>query len=129
MEKILIEKSFRGPAINFDAESGLIEIEGHSILENPKVFYEPLVEDWLENYIENPSDSTIVNIKLEYFNTSSSMWIFQILKKLKKLYDKNKQLSINWYYFDEDMCEVGEDYQTLLSVPFHLIEIPTEESV
>ncbi len=127
MKKILIEKSYKGPAINFDGEKGLIEIKGCSILENPRTFYEPLVDKWLDEYISNPKEKTVVNIELEYFNTSSSMWIFQILKKLGGLYKKNKEVTVNWYYFDEDMLEIAEDYEALISIPFNMIDIKSSQ--
>jgi hypothetical protein len=127
MKKLIIQRSYKGPSVNFDPDTGLLEIQGQSILENPKNFYEPILENWLEKYIANPNMQTTVNIQLEYFNTSSAMWIFQILKKISELNRKKCNLEINWYYFDEDMLEIGEDYQAVISVPFNMIEVKVQE--
>ncbi len=122
MEVINIEKSSKSPSVNFNPDTGIIEIIGRSVIENSKNFYEPLVNGWIDSYLESPKEQTIVNIYLEYYNTSSSMWIFQMLKKLTIVPKLNKQLVINWYYSDEDIKEAGEDFQLLLAYKFNLIE-------
>ena len=38
------------------------------IEENSKMFYEPIIEDWFEEYLKQPNAKTIVNINLEYLN-------------------------------------------------------------
>jgi hypothetical protein len=64
-----------------------------------------------------------VNIKLEYFNTSSSKCILDVFKKLETVGGTN--MTINWYYEedDEDMLEAGEDYQAIINIPFKMIEV------
>jgi len=123
MEKINIEPTPVTPKVIFDAENGLVEISGRSIPENPIKFYTPLIE-WLKKYIENPKEKTVVNMKIEYFNTSSSKLIFQILKLFEKTHSEVHNVLVKWYFKDEDMLETGEDYQMLIKVPFEIIEDP-----
>ncbi len=122
-QKIYIEPTDRSPLIHFNAHQCLLEIKGRSIMENSKKFYEPIIGNWLNEYIEQAKEHTTVNIELEYFNSSSSIWIFQLFRKLQKLYKKTGKVVINWYYTDEDNLEAGEDYQPLTSIPFNLIEV------
>lgn len=124
MDSIKIEGTRKTPEISFDAEQGKVLIEGRSIPENSIEFYKPLV-DWLEEYGKNPQEKTEVNIKLEYFNTSSSKCILDVFKKLETIHKDNKDVVINWYYEedDEDMLEAGEDYQSILKIPFKMIEM------
>jgi hypothetical protein len=124
LEPISIEGTPKTPSVKFDAENGVIEIKGRSIPENSIEFYKPLV-DWLENYAINPLDKTHVNVQLEYFNTSSSKCILDVFKKLETIQKSNKEVLINWYYEedDEDMLEAGEDYESIIRVPFKMIEI------
>lgn len=124
METIVREGSTKTPYIRLDGEVGLIEIKGRSIPENSIEFYKPLI-DWLERYSEAPLETTNVNVQLEYFNTSSSKCILDVLKKLELLYKKGKKVQVNWYYEedDEDMFEAGEDYQSIITIPFTMIEI------
>ena len=124
MEPIYIEGTTKTPTIKFDAQSGIIEIKGRSIPENSIEFYKPIV-DWLNAYGKEAKDITQVNIQLEYFNTSSSKCILDIFKKLETIHKGNNEVIINWYYEedDEDMLEAGEDYESIIRVPFKMIEI------
>jgi SiaC family regulatory phosphoprotein len=124
MEPLLIEGTPKTPSIRFESEQGLIEIKGRSIPENSIEFYKPLV-DWLEKYSETPGQLTKVNIQLEYFNTSSSKCILDVFKKLEAIHKAKHEVIINWYYEedDEDMLEAGEDYESIIRVPFKMIEI------
>ena len=124
MEKLIIEGSSKTPTVNFDADSGKIELKGRSIPENSIEFYKPLV-DWLEEYMDNAADLTEVNIELEYFNTSSSKCLLDVFKKLEAVYKAGNEVKINWYYEedDEDMLEAGEDYHSIIKIPFNMIEM------
>jgi len=124
MEPLLIEGTQKTPAVKFNPDQGALEVKGRSIPENSIEFYKPLV-DWLENYSENPAGKTIVNVHLEYFNTSSSKCILDVFKKLESIHKSNNEVLINWYYEedDEDMLEAGEDYESIIRVPFKMIEI------
>ncbi len=87
-------------------------------------FYKPLNE-WLDQYMQTPLDKTVVNIRLEYFNTSSSKCILDVFKRLEAIHRSKHDVEINWFYEedDEDMLEAGEDYDSIIKVPFKMIEI------
>jgi hypothetical protein len=123
MDPIKIEGTPKTPTVNFDADSGVLEIKGRSIPENAVEFYKPLV-DWIGSYGDNAKDKTEVNIQLEYFNTSSSKCILDVFKKLESINNKSS-IVINWHYEedDEDMLEAGEDYQAIINIPFKMIEM------
>ncbi|MBX7095465.1 MAG: DUF1987 domain-containing protein [Flavobacteriales bacterium] len=122
MENITIEGTPKTPTVKFEKDSGILEIRGRSIPENSIEFYKPLI-DWIEEYGKAPKGETNVNIKLEYFNTSSSKCILDVFKKLETVTGTN--MTINWYYEedDEDMLEAGEDYQAIINIPFKMIEV------
>lgn len=124
MESIIKEGTSKTPSIRFDAEQGVVEMKGRSIPENSTEFFKPLV-DWLDEYADNPAKNTIVNIHLEYFNTSSSKCILDIFKKLEAIHKAKNNVMVYWYYEedDEDMLEAGEDYESIIRVPFKMIEI------
>ena len=122
MESLIIEETSLTPYINFDSESGKLEMKGRSIPENSLEFYQPVYE-WLDTYLEGPLDKTVVHVQFDYFNTSSSKCILDILKRIDKLDGMGKDVLIKWYYDenDEDMMEAGEDYSDLLDAPFELL--------
>lgn len=124
MKSISIPGTPKTPSVEFDADTGKIEIKGRSIPENSIEFYKPLV-DWLDEYATVAKDVTEVNIQLEYFNTSSSKCILDVFKKLENVNKSANKVEINWYYEedDEDMLEAGEDYQSIIKIPFNMIEI------
>ena len=74
----------------------------------------------------NNNITLVVNFQLEYFNTHSSKIILDIFKKLENINKKGHSVLVNWLYEidDEDSLIAGEDYQSILKLPFNMIEIP-----
>ena len=79
--------------------------------------------DWLTEYSKSPSDVTELQVRLEYFNTSSSKCILDIFKRLDAVMQGGGKVVVKWFYGedDEDMREAGEDYQEIVKIPFQLI--------
>jgi len=125
MIKFELKETATTPYISFDQNTGLLEIDGRSIPENVIDFYHPILR-WIDEYSKDPRETTEITLKFEYFNTSSSKRIFDIMKKLEKMAaDSGKRVVINWYYEedDEDIFFAGNDYKALISkVEFNLIE-------
>lgn len=124
METIIREGSPKTPFVRLDGEKGLIEIKGRSIPENSEEFYRPLI-DWIRKYATAPVNLIDVNVQLEYFNTSSSKCLLDMFKELDTINKSGSKVQVNWYYEedDEDMFEAGEDYQSIVNIPFTMIEI------
>ncbi len=126
MEKLVIEPTDKSPAVILDAEKGLIEFEGRSLIEDSEKFFLPIVE-WIIKYNENPAEKTTVNFKFEYFNTSCSKWLITITKQIKKLFQKGADCTINWYYEDEDVLEYGEVIRDLVDIPINMMPVEDDE--
>jgi hypothetical protein len=124
MESIFIDGTPKTPNINFDHDKGSLLLKGRSIPENSIEFYKPLV-DWLDAYLSSPKPKTVCDVQLEYFNTSSSKCLLDLFKKMELMSSGGNEVIINWYYEedDEDMLEAGEDYQSIINVPFKMIEV------
>ena len=124
MELINIEGTPKTPTITMNAESGVIDIKGRSIPENSIEFYKPIV-DWLEEYAKTPASKTVVNVQLEYFNTSSSKCLLDVFRRLETINLSGKSsVKVSWFYDvdDEDMMEAGEDYSALVKIPFEMMK-------
>jgi len=121
MENIILEGTPKTPTVEFKFDSGELLIKGRSIPENSIEFYKPLI-DWIESYSPDAKDRTILNVQLEYFNTSSSKCLLDVFKKLERI---SNSVEIQWYYEedDEDMLEAGEDYDAIIDIPFKMIEV------
>lgn len=111
-----------GIDINLEQGSGHIKLSGRSSPENSVQFYSPVMEALRMNHA-NLTELN-VDVRLEYFNTSSSKCLYDIFKNLKQIEQQKIELNINWYYepMDEDMFEAGEDYSELLDLEFNFIE-------
>jgi len=124
MEKIFIEPTRVTPLVNFDPNEGILEIKGRSSPENSILFYQKII-DALDEVAVSDMDEFQANFSFEYFNTSSSKCLFDVFKRLSKIDDAGKSVTINWFYEedDEDMMEAGEDYADLLDLDFNFKEI------
>lgn len=98
------------PSVDFDAKTGSCRLEGESYLENTWEFYDKLT-NWLKKYTETKKPVTF-SFKLTYFNTSSSKGILDILFLLKDYELAGGQVTVNWYYpeDDEDNLAEAEDF-------------------
>ncbi|WP_421765497.1 DUF1987 domain-containing protein [Ekhidna sp.] len=126
MEPIKIYPTRNTPAVLLDPSKGVFKLFGRSSPENSIQFYEPLRSTLSSEMV---SDRLDVRIKMEYFNTSSSKCIYDLLKEIKSLEVKGKEVIVRWYYDedDEDMLEAGEDYSDLLDMNFRFIEYHPNE--
>ncbi len=124
---ILIDKTGDCPYINFN-EDGILEIEGRSITEDPFTFWQPLLE-WVENYAHKAAPKTLVNIYLEYSNSSSNKYINELLRKLEDSHGKRTDVLVNWKYEedDESVLQLGKDFESMLKLPFNFEELETEK--
>ena len=124
MRIIKIEGTDDTPQVTLDAnpENPFMEISGRSLPEDVIAFYDPILE-WLDEYAENPLEKTILNIKLEYFNTASSKLLLDILLKLEDMSEAGNDVLVKWHYpdDDEDMEEAGEEYEDIVEVPFEQV--------
>jgi len=131
MENLIIKGShgdFFMPDINFNAESGILEISGESYLEDTAKFYAPILK-WLREYIKIAHGQIIINIKLTYFNTSSSRSILDILYIIKDFEDNKGDVIVNWFYNGEDteIEEEVEDFMIDTGLKINLIKFDEDE--
>jgi hypothetical protein len=124
MPSLTLEGTTKTPHVNFDEETGRLEIRGRAIPENSIEFFKPLI-DWVDRYGRSPQAHTALHVQLEYFNTSSSKCILDLFKKLEGLRAAGNDVAVLWHYEqdDEDMLEAGEDYAGIINVPFKMIQM------
>lgn len=110
------------PYINFDAQTGVCEIEGQSYITNTYAFYEPIYS-WLEKFLADTELPIVFHIKITYFNTSSSKCILEILRILKKFEDNGGKLVVNWHLNrqDEDLEDEVQYFSMATNLEINLI--------
>ena len=105
------------PHILFDKSKGELLIEGRSMPEDAYSFFEPIL-DWLEEYIQEPAETTICTINLDYFNSGSVKQVFTILCMLEDILETSQKVSVNWTYEkgDELMQSKGIEFNKFLDI-------------
>jgi hypothetical protein len=120
MNILFLEPTQDTPKIMLNKREGIFELAGRSILEDANSFYNPVVE-WLTVYAQQPNLSTVFTFKLNYFNSSTSKVIFDMLNVLKGI----KGVQVAWCYSkgDDDILEAGKEFEEELEMPFSYQQI------
>lgn len=116
MQTLRRKATLSTPEVVLDPESNTYVIAGRSLPIDADVFYNPIL-NWFDEAVENPCMNSIqLQIKLEFFNISSSKRILFILYRLKQLQEKGVHVLVRWMYdsTDEDMHEIGRDYSVMV---------------
>ncbi len=115
----LVPGTNRTPTVSFN--EGVLSITGRSYMENSVEFYAPIKK------IINEFDGPItVEIGLDFFNTSSSKCLMDLLTLVDKKSVSGQDCKIKWSYKadDEDMKDSAEEFRDILRhVPVELEEI------
>ncbi len=116
-----MKKTKVSPAVDFNYETGVLEIRGRSLPEQSYELYKPLI-DWVDEYINIPQANTVLNLHLEYINSSSNKYILLLLKKLDDFFKQGNKVIVNWFYDeeDDDSFDTVIEYKEILEVPIHL---------
>jgi hypothetical protein len=119
--QLFIQNTINTPLVKF--EDGVFVISGRSIPENAIDFFEPVFK-FIAEYAQKPFPLTEVNVMLEYANSSTNRSLMTIFTLLEKIYESGYNININWHYeFGDDlMHDLGNDFKSLLRIPFVLIE-------
>ncbi|MBW6479900.1 MAG: DUF1987 domain-containing protein [Bacteroidales bacterium] len=113
MQKLIITPTKSTFGINFDPAKNVFEITGNSFPPNAMEFYEPIV-DWVRNYFSGEvKDPVTINFKVNYYNTSSSKYIFKILELFHEHNLKTRNVKIKWYSHETE-DELYEDWRSLI---------------
>ena len=108
LRNLSIGGTLKTPIIEFNAITGELVLQGRSMPENAAKVYEPLV-DWISEYLKMPRGATNFYLKLEYFNSSSLLWIIKIIKALSKINIEKSTLKFHLYFDEEDFDEKDAD--------------------
>lgn len=124
MNPLEIKKTSSTPEISYNQETAVLSFNGRSFPENAKDFYTPVISWITDNKQDFPSE-IIFEINLEYYNTSSSKFILEILHLFEKIVSEHSiTVSVKWFYTedDDDMKEAGEEFKQFIHLPFECIE-------
>lgn len=125
LKSIFIEPTATTPQIDLNHLTGELILSGRSIPENAAKLYTEVLS-WVTEYIKQPRRTTNLRLNLEYFNTSSSIWLTKIVKSLCSINDTDNTLFIHLYFSDEDFESMEvEDLKDALSPIIDITSAPT----
>jgi len=104
---LFVEQTTKTPQVDLNQYNGELILFGKSIPENAAKVYEPIL-NWVSQYILNAKPTTNFRLNLEYFNTSSSIWLVKILKVLIQIKDPDYVLLIHLYIPQEDFKDLED---------------------
>jgi len=121
MEKIVIQEELKNcPGIIYYPDANKLELVGRSIPENPELIFRRL-DDWITLHFEKNKDLN-VTIQLEYINSGSSKYLYEILKRLTGFGRTGNTVKLRWLYEEDDeaMLELGEHYRDTAGIPLKI---------
>jgi hypothetical protein len=125
LKNIFIEPTSKTPQIDFNHLTGDLILSGKSIPENATRLYEPLYK-WINEYVIAPKQTTNLRLNLEYFNTSSSIWLAKITRSLSRMKNSENVLFIHLYFSLEDYDDMDtEEIKDALSLVVDIISTAT----
>jgi hypothetical protein len=118
MNYFFLSQTPETPEIYFDLEKGVFNFTGRLIPTEVDEFWDPIFT--LVKDIKSNKQITF-RFDLDYLNISSSkklLYFFYLLDGL------DIPLSVEWLFEegDEDMKEVGRDYEYMINIPFSFVE-------
>lgn len=121
MEKYVIQEELKNcPGIVYFPDDKRLEVIGRSIPENPELIFRRL-DEWITEHFEK-NDALLANIQLEYINSGSSKYLYEILKRLTGYGRAGKTVVLKWLYEEDDeaMLELGEHYRDTAGIPLEI---------
>ena len=105
-----------------NVETGIVEMNGTSYPEDAFEFFEPICL-WVESYIKEEKTPLMLNLKIDYMNSSSTKCMFDIMELFENFHGSGGNASINWYFKenDKDIEETGFEFKEDMDVPFNVI--------
>jgi len=121
LTRIELEPTKVTPAVIM--QDGFISIKGRSIPEDAADFYRPL-QKWIREYTATSSQETQVILGFDFINSSSTKWIYSLIKELALYPGVYDRIKVEWYYErgDEELHELGKILHTFIDCPFLFYE-------
>ena len=118
---LIIDETSSSPEVILDATENIFSLKGRSYLEDSSKFYKPIIK-WFKNYVKEPNETTIIDVNLEYINSSTTKHLVRIFMNLEDIIINGKKVEIIWKYSHEDelMLQRGYELDNAIDVPFRI---------
>jgi hypothetical protein len=132
MNRLHIDRTHNTPEITFSPDDNYFMIRGSSSPEDVRALYYPVIE-WIKTFAEeiisgknsnySSEKALIFQTDLDYFNSSSAKFFYDIFTELKRLAENDVRVMVEWFYDEEDtdQKDAGCDIATLVEMEFSFI--------
>ena len=128
---VQINKTSKTPYVHLCSEKGLFILEGVILPEDTFEFFKP-INTYVAEYLREPLAETQLILKLDYFNTSASRMLYNLMKSFNDVHHRTKT-TVDFHFEDddEDLSEVCDEFMDMLGdlkfnkLPFELLNAPT----
>jgi len=129
MEKLYVPATSTSPEICFSPEEKIFYMRGISSPGDVRGMYYPVIE-WFRKYTDSLVEGKTIRftensplkfqVDLEYFNSSSAKFLYDIFLELKRLHSSRIPVTVEWIYDveDPDLQEAGQDIAALVEMDF-----------
>lgn len=125
LKELFIDAGVKTPQIDLNPYTGELIFRGKSIPENARTLYEQVYK-WIHEYAKKPRLTTNLRLNLEYFNSSSTIWLAKIVQTLCTVKKSGYTLYIHLYFDLEDFDSMNQDdLREALSPIMTMIGTPT----
>lgn len=125
LSSLFIEPTAKTPQIDLNPMTGELILSGRSIPENASKTYENIL-NWVTEYALRPRITTNLRFNLEYFNTSSSIWLAKIVRALCNIESNECTLMIHLYFSIDEFDNMDvDDIKDELHPIIHMVGTPT----
>ena len=124
LSTLFIEPTSKTPQIDLNPITGELILSGRSIPENATKTYESIL-NWVTEYAKRPKHVTNLRFNLEYFNTSSSIWLAKIVRALCNIESNEFTLMIHLYFSIDEFDNMDvDDIKDELHPIIHMVGTP-----
>jgi len=119
---LMIKPTRTSFGVEFLFSEGILRFSGDSYPENSVDFFLPLLQ-WVSEFVTYPCKNVTVELRVKYFNTSTSKYLFQIMELLQTYHAKGNELNITWFSQgnDDDVLETWRELMHELDLSFDVI--------
>ena len=121
LEKLHIAQTDETPEVFLTVGAEMCFITGRSLPENAFDFYDPILK-WIKTYVSQSNKPFLLQLRFEYFNSSSGRYLFELLNLLEQSkYKGNYRVICVTDKDDELMIDKGEELRSLCDLKFEMV--------
>jgi hypothetical protein len=108
---LIIEQTPKTPQIDLNKYTGDLIFSGRSTPEDAARIFEPVL-DWASQYVKAPKPVTNVRLNLDYFNTTTAIWLAKVIRLLVSTQEP-EQVLIMHLYLPVDEYDTLKDFNDI----------------